>query len=74
MLQQTQPLASVIIPSSTSCDQFRVHIDRTEIIDEHPDPTAMFSGQNVVEQRRLARARKPATIVTGIGESSISFI
>jgi len=60
MLQHTQPLA--IDGSSLAFDadhELGIDVDRTEVVHQHRDAQAVVAGQDVVQQRRLAGAKKP---------------
>mgnify|MGYP001820475497 CR=1 FL=1 len=39
--------------------EISIHVDRPEVVHEDPDPQPVIPGEDVVEQRRLARAQKP---------------
>ena len=59
MLQHTHPLA--IDDSSLAFDadhELGIDVDRTEVVHQHRDPQAVVVGQDAVQQRRLAGAKK----------------
>ena len=41
-----------------SDDELGVDVDRTEVVHQHRDPKAVIAGQDAVQQRRLAGAKK----------------
>ena len=47
------------IPLAFDADhELGVNVDRTEVVHQHCDPQAVIAGQNAVQQRRLAGAKK----------------
>ena len=47
------------IPLAFDADnEFGINVDRTEVVHQHRDPKAVIAGENAVQQRRLARAKK----------------